>query len=117
MKKMIAEIQQSLVDFYEPGIQCLAQQMGMTAEELEAKASLINPHQHLTYADTLLLQYVTGQHQILAYEAANLGYLLLDRKYKPQIPAAIKKYFCGTYEPEISLLQELPETPWALLPD
>jgi len=117
MKRMIAEIQQSLVDFYEPGIQCLAQQMGMTPEELEAKASLINPSQHFTYADTVLLQYVTGQHQILAYEAANLGYLLLDRKFKPQIPVDVKKYFCGLYEPEISLLQALPETPWALLPD
>jgi len=117
MKKMIAEIQQSMVDFYEPGIQSLAQQMGMSPEELEAKASLINPNQHLTYADTVLLQYVTGQHQILAYEAANLGYLLLDRKFKPQIPTPLKKYFCGTYEPEISLLQELPETPWSMLPD
>jgi len=106
-----------MVDFYEPGIQGLAQQMGMAPEVLEAKVSLANPSQHLTYADTILLQYVTGQHQVLAYEAANLGYLLIDRKFKPLIPVTLKKYFCGIYEPEISLLQELPETPWALLPD
>lgn len=114
---MIEEIQQSLVDFYEPGIHMLAREMGLAPEVLEEKINVNNRQHHLTYAETILLQYITGQYQLLAFEASNLGFLLLERKYKENIPAQFKKYFHATYEPEISLLKELPEIPWSMLPE
>lgn len=79
----------AVVHDYPGGSVALAPRVGMSAAILRGKVNPNDAGHHLTLAESLRVQQITGDHRVLVAEAEELGYMLLP------LPAIAADDFAG----------------------